>query len=68
MDVICIFVDDVEGLNTVVDILKEWAKYGSVFYLLKVLYPRVVIVISSNVISPTFELLKIEDLRFNLCE
>ena len=67
-DVICIFADDVGGLNTVADILKEWAKYGSVSCLPKVLRPRVVIVISSNAVSPTFELLEIEDLRFNLRE
>ena len=67
-DVVCIFADNVGGLNSVADILKEWAKYRTASCLPNVLRPRVVIVMSSNAVSPTFELLEIEDLRFNLCE
>lgn len=65
-DVICIFADDVGGLEGVTSYLKEWASIGAALRGSKQVRPRVLIVTEEDIVSPTLEVLEIEDMKFNL--
>ncbi|MCJ1473163.1 hypothetical protein MMC13_001814 [Lambiella insularis] len=65
-DVICVFADDIGGLQSVAETLKEWASIGSAADASKKLRPRVIIVTSGESASPTYDVLDMDDLRFSL--
>ncbi|KAI9676515.1 MAG: hypothetical protein M1817_000673 [Caeruleum heppii] len=65
-DVICIFADDLGGLDNVANKLLAWAKLGSASTLPRCIRPRVLIVVSGISPSATYDALEEEDLNFNL--
>ena len=65
-DVICIFAEDFESLDSVVNHLRAWAAAGSANKLFHQIRPRVVVVVKGDDASPTYSLLQAQDLRFNL--
>ena len=65
-DVICIFADDVGGVHGAAALLKEWATIRLANDLVPL--PRVIIVTVGDDVSPTFQILNVEDLRFSLLE
>jgi hypothetical protein len=67
-NVICIFADNVGGLETVQAHLQTWATVGSASSLPKTIRPRVIIVITAESPSVTQDLLEKKDLRFSLSQ
>ena len=65
-DVICIFAEDFENLDSVVERLESWASMASISPLAHQTRPRVIIVVKGDDASPTYNVLQAEDLRFNL--
>ena len=65
-DTICIFADDFKDFNSVLNLLKTWAAIGSASSLSIEVRPRVIIAASGHSVSPTFDVLEIEDLEFEL--
>jgi hypothetical protein len=66
VDVICIFVDNVRGLNAVYDILSKWVRVRSISSLLLAIRLRVIIVISNIAHSVTYDILNETDFFFEL--
>ncbi|KAL8939685.1 MAG: hypothetical protein Q9216_003225 [Gyalolechia sp. 2 TL-2023] len=62
-DVVCIFADDVGGLQAVALMLGRWIRTGSASTLPKEHRPRLVIVTTEEDFSATCTVLEIEDLR-----
>jgi len=66
-DVICLFAEDLLGVDNAIELLKTWAGMivagANGFSEVR---PRVVIVTTGDDASPTYNVLEAEDLRFNL--
>jgi len=65
-DVICIFADDLGGLDKVADFLVRWVRLGSPSCLPAKVRPRVVIVLREEDAAVTHRVLQIDDLQINL--
>jgi hypothetical protein len=65
-DVICLFADDLGGVNSVCELLRTWSKLGSASTLAPSVRPRVIIVIGHPTRSSTETLLDREDILFQL--
>ena len=61
---ICIFIEDFNDLDNVVDHLQAWAAAGSGTQMFA--HSRVIIVLHSDEASLTYNLLQEKDLQFNL--
>lgn len=66
VDVICIFADDVGGLESVRNMLSTWVRIGSASSLPRSIRPRVIIVISNTTQSVTHDILDETDFFFGL--
>jgi hypothetical protein len=66
VDVICIFADDIGGLNAVRDMLSKWVHVGSASSLPCAIRPRIIIVVSNAVRSVTHDILDETDFFFEL--
>lgn len=67
VDVICIFEDDLGGLNAVQDMILTWAHIGSGSSLPHVVRPRIIVVLSQQSQSVTQDQLDENDFFFDLC-
>ena len=67
-DVLCIFADDFDNFESVVERLEKWAAAGSTSTSSKQLRPRVVVVRRGDEASPSpsYDLLKMQDFQFSL--
>lgn len=65
-DVICIFADDFNGLESIAERLVAWAAIGSASNLPGLTRPRVIVITSADSSSSTHNVLETEDFRFNL--
>lgn len=65
-DVICIFADDFDGLESIAKRLVTWVSIGNASSLSRLVRPRVIIITSADGASPTHDLLETEDFRFFL--
>ncbi|KAF7594879.1 hypothetical protein BBP40_007913 [Aspergillus hancockii] len=66
IDVVCIFADDVGGLEGVRQILSTWTRIGSTSTLPRVVRPRVIVAVSGQTQSITHTLLDEGDFFFQL--
>ena len=67
-DVICLFADDLGGVEGVSKLLKEWATIGISLTSEKQCRPRILVITTGSTVSPTYSTLELEDLRFTLLE
>ncbi|CAI7656425.1 unnamed protein product [Penicillium crustosum] len=67
VDVICIFEDDLGGLNAVQDMILTWAHIGSGSSLPHVVRPRIIVVLGQQSQSVTQDQLDENDFFFDLC-
>jgi hypothetical protein len=65
-DVICLFADDVGGLDGVKTLLTTWATIGSASSLPSTVRPRLLIISEEDHSSATYSLLEREDFRYDL--
>lgn len=65
-DVICIFADNFINLDNVVKRLKSWTVADNISNVPKTVRSKIVIVLRENETNITFNILKTQDLRFNL--
>lgn len=65
-DVICIFADDIGGLESVAAYITAWVKIGSASSLPQIIRPRVVIVQTEENLAATQSVLELEELQFCL--
>lgn len=65
-DVICIFADDIGGLESVALYISHWIKLGSASSLPRSIRPRIVIVQTEDKIAVTESVLEIKELEFRL--
>ena len=65
-DVICLFAEDIGGFQNVINHLQDWVAIGSASCAPRQLRPRLIVVVPSTQKSPTYDVLELEDLRFNL--
>lgn len=65
-DVICVFADDFSCLKDVIDLLKSWAAAGSASHLPYLIRPKIVIVVTGDEASVTFNVLQAQDFKFGL--
>ena len=66
VDVLCVFADDVGGLESVRELLSGWTSIGSASSLPRVSRPRVIVVAGDQTQSVTHRVLDEEDFMFNL--
>ncbi|KAJ6008531.1 hypothetical protein N7540_012507 [Penicillium herquei] len=66
VDVVCIFADDVGGLDVVANMLLRWAEIGSGSSLSYVIRPRVIVVVNKQSRSITHDILDEKDFLFDL--
>jgi hypothetical protein len=66
VDVICIFAEDVGGLQKVLEMLSLWINIGSASSLPYDVRPRVIIVVRETPQSITHDVLEVEDFLFDL--
>ena len=66
MNVICLFADDLGGVEGVANLLKEWASIGMLYTSAEGCRPRVLVVTADSGISLTYSTLELEDLQFTL--
>lgn len=66
VDVICIFADDIGGLDVVEDLLSTWARLGSSSALHHQTRPRVMVVVGGRTVSVTQSLIDEQDFLFHL--
>ncbi|KAI9760680.1 MAG: hypothetical protein M1840_002356 [Geoglossum simile] len=65
-DVICLFADDLGGLEEVALLLTTWALVGDASGLPKEIRPKVIIITSGNSSSATFDVLEMESFCFSV--
>jgi hypothetical protein len=65
-DVICLFADDVGGLDGVKTLLTTWATIGSASSLPSTVRPRLLVISEEDHSSATYNLLEREDFRYHL--
>jgi hypothetical protein len=65
-DIVCLFAEDLGGLEKVALLLTTWALIGDASGLSKEIRPKVIIIISGASPSPTFDLLETESFRFSV--
>ena len=65
-DVICIFADDLGGLEKVADYLVVWVRMGDPSSLPTNVHPRVVIMVREPPVVAIYSVLEMEDLRLQL--
>ncbi|KAH2084173.1 hypothetical protein KXX03_002649 [Aspergillus fumigatus] len=66
VDVLCIFADDLGGLEGVREWLSTWARLGSASSLPHVVRPRVIVIVSDKTQSVTHNLLEEDDFLYHL--
>jgi hypothetical protein len=66
VDVICIFADDIGGLDVVENLLSTWARIGSSSTLHHQTLPRVMVVVGGRTVSATQSLIDEQDFLFHL--
>lgn len=66
VDVICIFADDIGGLDVVEDLLSTWARIGSSSTLHHQTRPRVMVIVGGRTVSATQSLIDEQDFLFHL--
>jgi hypothetical protein len=66
VDVICIFADDIGGLDVVEDLLSRWARIGSSSTLHHQTRPRVMVIVGGRTVSATQSLIDEQDFLFHL--
>ncbi|KAL5696107.1 hypothetical protein EMGR_006627 [Emarellia grisea] len=66
VDVLCIFADDLGGLEGVRERLSTWARLGSASSLPHVVRPRVIVIVSDKTQSVTHNLLEEDDFLYHL--
>ncbi|KAF4216686.1 hypothetical protein CNMCM8980_002411 [Aspergillus fumigatiaffinis] len=66
VDVLCIFADDLGGLEGVRERLSTWARLGSASSLPHVVRPRVIVIVSDKTQSVTYNLLEEDDFLYHL--
>ena len=67
-DVICIFADDVGGLESVAYLLRQWIEMGTPSTIADPVRPRVIIVVREDTLATTENVIAIEHLRHELQE
>lgn len=65
-DTLCIFADDLGGLEKVIQSLTAWIHIGSSSILPTVIRPRVIIVLNKNTVIATHSVLELEEFQNNL--
>lgn len=65
-DVICVFADDFNSPTNVIDLLKSWAAAGSASHLPYLIRPKIVVVVTGDEASVTFNVLQAQDFKFGL--
>ncbi|KAJ6123215.1 hypothetical protein N7512_005680 [Penicillium capsulatum] len=66
VDVICIFADDLGGLEAVANMLQTWSRIGSGSSLPSAVLPKVIIVLGQQAQSVTHDILDEKDFLFDL--
>ena len=67
-DVVCVFADDIGGLDGAARQLQAWSMHGSPSNAPRKLRPRVIVVTTELNDSATHEILEIDDFRYRLLE
>lgn len=65
-DVVCFLCTDAWGEDSVVERLYSWVAAGPPSDVPPLLRPRIIIVVKGDDVSPTYNVLQLEDLRFHL--
>jgi hypothetical protein len=65
-DVVCIFADDVGGLDVVENLLSTWARIGSASTLHPQIRPRVMVIVGGRTTSVTQSVMDEQDFMFHL--